>query len=50
MKTICIIAMTIFVSVHFLSAILDVNNKHYVPNILFALVEMFAFIGYFRIF
>ena len=50
MKTICIIAMAIFVSVHFLSAVLDVNNKHYVPNILFALVEMFALIGCFKTF
>ena len=50
MKTICIIAMAIFVSVHFVSAVLDVKNKHYVANILFALVEMFALIGCFKIF
>ena len=50
MKTICIIAMAIFVSVHFVSAVIDVNNKHYVPNILFAIVEMLAFVGCFNIF
>ena len=45
MKTICVIAMAIFVYVHFMSAVLDVNNKHYVANLLLAVAEMFAFIG-----
>ena len=50
MKTICIIAMAIFVSVRFVSAVMDIKNKHYVANILFSIIEMLAFIGCFKIF
>lgn len=49
MKTICINVIAIFVSVRFLSAVLDVDNKHYVANLLLAVAEMFAFIGCLKI-
>lgn len=50
MKTVCIIAMAIFVTVHFLSAVLDVGNKNYAPNLLLAVAELIAFVGCFNIF
>lgn len=45
MKTICIIILATFVSVRFVSAVVDFKNKHYVVNILLALVELLALVG-----
>lgn len=38
------IILAIFISIHFLSAIIDFDNKHYMPNLIFACVEFISFI------
>ena len=48
MKTICIIILATFVSVRFVSAVVDIKNKHYVANLSLAVIEMLALIGCFK--
>jgi len=38
------IILAIFISIHFISAVLDLGNKNYVPNLIFACVEFISFI------